>query len=362
MTTALKAIVGCADVLPHPLDVRGSDFSLCLLCASLMGACGGADPASSEGSSEASSADASSTTASEAGTADTSTSTSTSESATGESDAESEASATTVDAESGESESTDTSGETSASTETSETGTDGCEGGPVKSALFLGNSYTAFNNLPALIADIACSAGYVLEFQSVTPGGFTFGGHLTNAGSTDAIAAQPWDVVVLQNQSQVPGFWPSQVEAQSLPNAIGLADLINANDPGTEIVYFQTWGRVAGDTQNCASHPLVCTFEGHTQALAEGYAMYHEATGDSIAPVGFAWLDAVESAAPAFDTAGLWSGDGSHPSLHGSYLSAAVFFAHLYDESPEGLEFPAELPAEEAQWLQSIAADTVLGG
>lgn len=229
-------------------------------------------------------------------------------------------------------------------------------------ALFLGNSYTSYNNLPALVAELACSAGYVLEVSSVTPGGYTFGSHLTNMASLDAIASQPWDVVILQNQSQLPGFNPAQVETQSLPNALALADLIYANDPQSLVLYYQTWGRISGDTQNCDSYPPLCTFEGHTQTLADGYAMYAEATGGSIAPVGFAWLDAVQDTAATFDTSTLWAGDGSHPSLHGSYLTAAVFFASLYDESPEGLTFPEGVPEADAEFLQMIAADAVLGG
>jgi hypothetical protein len=90
--------------------------------------------------------------------------------------------------------------------------------------------------------------------------------------------------------------------------------------------------------------------------------MYAEATAGDVAPVGFAWLGAVQDTGAPFDTAGLWSGDGSHPSMHGSYLTAAVFFASLYDESPEGLAHPDAVPASDAAFLQAIAADEVLGG
>lgn len=42
-----------------------------------------------------------------------------------------------------------------------------------KKVLFLGNSYTAVNNLPQMMADVAVSAGDSLWFDSNTPGGYT---------------------------------------------------------------------------------------------------------------------------------------------------------------------------------------------
>lgn len=42
-----------------------------------------------------------------------------------------------------------------------------------KKVLFLGNSYTAVNNLPQMMADVAVSAGDTLWFDSNTPGGYT---------------------------------------------------------------------------------------------------------------------------------------------------------------------------------------------
>jgi formylglycine-generating enzyme required for sulfatase activity len=60
---------------------------------------------------------------------------------------------------------------------------------------------------------------------------------------------------------------------------------------------------------------------------------------------------------PGFE---LWHTDGSHPSLHGTYLAASVFYAVLTGKSPEGLEYTAGLPAEEARSLQRAAAEAVL--
>ncbi|MCK7540346.1 MAG: hypothetical protein MZV63_60360 [Marinilabiliales bacterium] len=45
----------------------------------------------------------------------------------------------------------------------------------VRKALFIGNSYTYVNELPALTAGLAHSAGDSLYFDSSAPGGYTLG-------------------------------------------------------------------------------------------------------------------------------------------------------------------------------------------
>ncbi len=71
----------------------------------------------------------------------------------------------------------------------------------IKKALFLGNSYTFFNNLPELTAALANSAGDSLYFESNTPGGYTLGwqpnAHVTNNTSLDLISGNDWDFVIL---------------------------------------------------------------------------------------------------------------------------------------------------------------------
>ncbi|MBR0072360.1 MAG: hypothetical protein IJP95_00850, partial [Bacteroidales bacterium] len=46
--------------------------------------------------------------------------------------------------------------------------------------LFIGNSYTDVNNLPALIQQMGYSTGDTMTYQSNLPGGCTFSQHCTN--------------------------------------------------------------------------------------------------------------------------------------------------------------------------------------
>ena len=68
-----------------------------------------------------------------------------------------------------------------------------------KSVLFLGNSYTYYNeSVPTVLKQVANSMGDAIEVESNSPGGYTFEGHSTNVTSLDLITSRNWDYVVLQ--------------------------------------------------------------------------------------------------------------------------------------------------------------------
>jgi hypothetical protein len=67
--------------------------------------------------------------------------------------------------------------------------------------LFIGNSYTATNDLPNLFRQIALSLGDTVNTTMQAPGGYTLANHLFDPATQNAIASQQWDYVVLQEQS-----------------------------------------------------------------------------------------------------------------------------------------------------------------
>ena len=73
-------------------------------------------------------------------------------------------------------------------------------------ALFIGNSYMGVNNLPSMVSDLSASLGDNLIFDSNTPGGQTFQNHALNPINYQKMAAQEWDYIILQGQSQEPSF------------------------------------------------------------------------------------------------------------------------------------------------------------
>jgi hypothetical protein len=224
--------------------------------------------------------------------------------------------------------------------------------------LFLGNSYTFYNNMPDLVSEIALSLDDTLNATSNTPGGWTLQSHAAqNSSSLQALNQQNWDFVVVQAQSQEPSFPPFQVEQQTYPYAQSLVDSILANDSCSEPMFFMTWGRKNGDAVNGVGYPAIATYEGMQSRLRNSYLEMGFDNDCSVSPVGMAWKKSIEQN-PDFE---LYSGDGSHPNLAGSYLSACVFYSSIFKKSCEGSDFiPIGLDSTDAVILQTIASSVVL--
>ena len=87
----------------------------------------------------------------------------------------------------------------------------------IKKALFIGNSYTSVNEMPGWVAQIASSKGDSLFNDQKTPGGYTFKLHSQDTLTRAAISSRPWDLVILQEQSQLPALDPDSVAVTTYP-------------------------------------------------------------------------------------------------------------------------------------------------
>ncbi len=195
--------------------------------------------------------------------------------------------------------------------------------------LFLGNSYTFFNGMPVILAEMAASMGHVVVTEQNTPGGASLQGHVNNATSQDLIEQGNWDYVVLQEQSQKAALPYDQVVADFFPAVEALVASIRLHNACAMPLLYMTWGRENGDAQNCAWWPPVCTYEGMQELLTERYLEAADNTQSWCVPVGMVWEDLFNST-----TIDLYDADGSHPSDAGSYLAASAFFVALFGENP----------------------------
>lgn len=220
------------------------------------------------------------------------------------------------------------------------------------SVLFIGNSYTYVNDLPGMLNDLTNSLGDIVNYDSQTAGGATFQTHANNAATYSKINSQPWDFVVLQAQSQEPSFSESQVNSQTIPPAMQMKDSIYSNRFCSDIMMFMTWGRENGDPQ----WGPISTFEGMNARLRSAYIRIADSVQGSVSAVGSSWKYVRDN----YPTIGLYAGDGSHPSVEGSYLAACTFYASVFRKSPVGASFISTLPAATATILQNAAALTVL--
>ena len=199
-----------------------------------------------------------------------------------------------------------------------------------KKVLFIGNSYTAANNLPQMIVDLALSTGDAMDYQAHTPGGARFLQHAVDPTVFDMIRSENWDYVVLQAQSQEPSWPISQVSTEVFPYAKILCDSIRAINPCSIPLFYMTWGRKNGDQMNCASWPPVCTYEGMDSLLNLRYRMMANDNNAYVSPVGEVW----KYIRKYYPTLELYEPDESHPSAAGSYVAACAFYTLIFEKDP----------------------------
>jgi hypothetical protein len=219
---------------------------------------------------------------------------------------------------------------------------------PCTRVLFIGNSYTSVNDLPSVFAKLARSGGRRVETRGDTQDGSTLANHADSTSTTDAVNSAKWNVVVLQEQSEIPAI-PQLRQQQMSPAAGKLVTMIRGS--GAQPLLFLTWAHRRGWPENGRSD-----YSTMQSAITDGYLAVAREQRAPVAPVGEAWRTLVGQEADP----GLWQGDGSHPTTTGTYLAACVFYASIFRESPEGLAYRADLTATEALAIQKIAAATVL--
>jgi hypothetical protein len=215
--------------------------------------------------------------------------------------------------------------------------------------LFVGNSYTTVNDLPSVFASLARSGGHRVETGTAAGDGWTLADHAGSSATAAKVAAARWDIVVLQEQSQIPSVEQFR-QAQMYPAARRLVGAIR--NQGARPLFYLTWARRDGWPEN--GMPSYASMQS---ALDAGYLAIAADQRVAVAPVGDAWASQLtRGAGPA-----PWQQDGSHPTEAGTYLAACVFYATIFRESPKGLRYHSSLSAEEAAMIQAGGAETVLG-
>ena len=193
--------------------------------------------------------------------------------------------------------------------------------------LFIGNSYTYFNDMPTLFSRLCGCNGKQAQVFSVTKGGRKLHENLDSADQTtrelEAVVQQnPMDVVILQEHSVLPitDFDRFSANIKSLMEKIGPA----------RYVLYQTWARKAG-AEFLQEHKL--TPRTMAVKLQEAYAKVADTVGADRAPVGQCFLEISESH-PEID---LYDPDLTHPSYAGSCLSAMTHYRTIFGEIPGDL-------------------------
>lgn len=225
--------------------------------------------------------------------------------------------------------------------------------------LFIGNSYTHVNDLPTMVERVVSSVNngqFKLAHDNSTPGGWYWYKHVNDSTTLSKIKKGNWDVVVLQEQSQMLSLPDSTIAKESIPHLQVLVDSIKRSSPNAKLFFYRTWGRKNGDAQNGVTWPAVATYEGMDSLLSKRYSMLADSLKGKLVPVGDVWK-AIRKTHPEIE---LYSEDGSHPSLAGTYAAAITFANAFFGVHPLDVTFESKLSAEQAIAIRKVAESVLV--
>jgi hypothetical protein len=183
--------------------------------------------------------------------------------------------------------------------------------------LFIGNSYTIYNDLPWVTKQLALSAqpARPLETGIVAMMGATLQEHWNDGTALRQLKQDgPWDYVVLQEQSMRGLENPEAMREYAL-----LFDQ-EIKKAGAQTILFIPWAH--------REHPE------QQVGIIDAYMSLAQEMDATVAPVGPSWQTALRYK-PQMP---LYKHDAdSHPAAAGSYLAACVLYATIYGSTPEGV-------------------------
>ena len=172
--------------------------------------------------------------------------------------------------------------------------------------LFIGNSLTYVNDLPATLAGVAKAGGDTIRVEMVARPNYALIDHLTyHSGAEEAIKRGGWNVVVLQ---QGPTSLPTNRDSLILWTRM-FDPMIRA--VGARPALYMVWP--------AADRPQ------DFDAVRTSFQMAAQAVDGIFLPAGEAWLDAWQRNT----TLALYGPDGFHPSPLGTYLVALTMYEAL---------------------------------
>ncbi len=218
--------------------------------------------------------------------------------------------------------------------------------------LFIGNSFTFYNDLPSLFASVANSVGANVTVDSVTASSYnlsSFADETDTYGKqvAEKLASNQYDVIILQEQSTR----PINNYNLFLQGATTLKEKIDSTQADCDIYLYQTWGYPDAVTGS-GNFADISTMEA---ALRTAYENCVSAIGATVVYVGEAFTYVYNN----YTSINLYNEDNSHPSYEGSYLAACVFAATITGCDPMSITYIGSLEQSVAEILQAVAYTVV---
>lgn len=206
------------------------------------------------------------------------------------------------------------------------------------SILFIGNSFTARNDMAGMVKSFAPDS---LVISTCTRGAASWQSHSKERSFENCVEGRDWDNVVLQEQSIM--LLLPQREAASIQHVESLAELIRTYNNNTSLYLFETWAYKYGWGY------FYPTKEAMQAKLFEGYMLVADRIDARPVLVGEA-VSAVEDAAINW-----YDSDGQHPSKEASFLAAVMFYRTIVDRDRTEFPCPKGIKRETCRFIQNVS-------
>lgn len=218
--------------------------------------------------------------------------------------------------------------------------------------LFIGNSYTHYNNMPKMFEELAKSKGKNVFADSIAVSGSTLKEHAERESTYKKIKKRKWDIVIIQGFSRELAQDSLTVATETIPYVKIIMDSIQLNNPCSDFYFYMTWGYLNGI-------PTIDEFSTNQKMqdrIERGYFQMSNSFHVPIAPVGLVWQK-VREQHPEFL---VYQEDQQHPTPTGSFITASTMYASIFKESPVGGLTTKFVPTEAINPIEQIAAQFVL--
>lgn len=220
------------------------------------------------------------------------------------------------------------------------------------SILFIGNSYTANNDLPDVFKKLAADFQREVFVDTVIQRGKNLSFHADQPETYLKIGERKWDYVVIQAHSAELAQPLSVIESNTRPAVTQLIDSIRAKDSCARILFYMTWGYKNGNSK----WEPIDSYTKMQDWIKKEYLRMSDIFSVPVVPVGEVWSE-VRRQAPQLE---LYHPDLRHPSIQGTYLSACTFFTCIFGVSPLNNTLAIDIPINEKRRIELTASQVVL--
>lgn len=221
--------------------------------------------------------------------------------------------------------------------------------------LFVGNSYTYYNLVPAIVRELAAYEGVELDVEAFTIGGCTMQRHLQSRDCRDALHRGGYDYAVLQDHSLYPTLIGTPHDRDITHHMQAIVDTLRSYSPNVRPLIEMTWGRRDGYQGADHDFDFMKQYRTMQQRIRERVVVEAAQCRAGYIPVGDAW-QRVRSERPELE---LYEPDGSHPSYVGSYLIAAVIYQTVMRQPFSAQASNGLLDEATAGYLRQVAQESV---